>query len=219
MKKITNQYLTKEILKQKTSKKYGKQKWIIFAEELLNKGFKISLYEARRTFSKYLTVEKNGEQFKVRFSNHKPIKEREENNDCDFFVGVTNYKVTTTEDALQAVYTFFKEKEKKEMTTELQNVNLDELTKRMDELKDYKAKLDLEMKQTEKEIEKIELELANVLDKANVQSMDFGVYSFGWVEKSRRAFSQKAFGQVYPDLLEKFKIETTTKKLEFKINK
>ena len=117
-KKIKNEYLTKEILKKKTSKKYGKQKWIIFAEELLNKGYKISLYEARRTFSKYLTVEKDGKQFKVRFSNHKPIKEREENNDCDFFVGVTNFKVTTTEDALQAVYTFFKRKEQKKMITE-----------------------------------------------------------------------------------------------------
>lgn len=218
MKKITNQYLTKEILKQKTSKKYGKQKWIIFAEELLNKGYKISLYEARRTFSKYLTVEKGEKQFKVRFSNHKPIKEREENNDCDFFVGVTNYKVTTTEDALDAVYKYFKEKEKN-MTTELQNVNLDELTKRMDELKDHKARLDLEMKQTEKEIEKIELELINVLEKADALEMQYGVYSFGLVEKTRRAFSQKAFGQVYPELLEKFKIETTTKKLEFKINK
>lgn len=74
----------------------------------MNKGFKVSLYEARRTFSKYLTVERDEKKFKVRFSNHKPIKEREENNDCDFFVGVTNYKVTTTEDALKSVYTFFK---------------------------------------------------------------------------------------------------------------
>ena len=86
MKKITNKYLTFDLLKQKTSKKYGKAKWIIFAEELLHKGFKISLYEARRTFSKYLTVEKDGKYFKVRFSNHKPIKERELNNDCNFFV-------------------------------------------------------------------------------------------------------------------------------------
>ena len=105
------------------------------------------------------------------------------------------------------------------MTEDLQNVDLKELTLRMDELKDAKARLDFELKQVEKEIEKIELQLANVLEKAEVESMDFGVYSFGWVEKTRKAFSQKAFGQVYPDLLEKFKIETKSKSFEFKINK
>ena len=82
------------------------------------------------------------------------------------------------------------------MTEELQNVDLKELTLRMDELKDAKARLDFELKQVEKEIEKIELQLANVLEKAEVESMDFGVYSFGWLEKSRRPFSQKALGQV-----------------------
>ena len=222
MKKITNKYLTFELLKQKTSKKYGKQKWIIFAEELLNKGFKVSLYEARRTFSKYLTVEKDGKYFKVRFSNHKPIKERELNNDCDFFVGVTNYKVTTTEDALKAVYTFFEEKEKKNMTekeNELQNVDLKELTRQMDEFKLMEAELKFNLKKTQEEIEKIELQLANVLDKTGVESMDVGIFTFGWEVKTRKAFSQKAFAQVYPDLLEKFKLETETKKIVFKVNR
>ena len=220
MKKITNKYLTFDLLKQKTSKKYGKQKWIIFAEELLHKGFKISLYEARRTFSKYLTVEKDGKYFKVRFSNHKPIKERELNNDCDFFVGVTNYKVTTTEDALKAVYNFFEEKEKiKKTEKDLQSVDLKELTRQMDEFKLMEAELKFNLKKTQEEIEKIELQLQNVIEKAGVESMDFGIYSFGWEIKKRKAFSQKAFAQVYPDLLEKFKLETETKNFVFKINK
>lgn len=220
MKKITNKYLTFDLLKQKTSKKYGKAKWIIFAEELLNKGFKVSLYEARRTFSKYLTVEKDGKYFKVRFSNHKPIKERELNNDCDFFVGVTNYKVTTTEDALKAVYNFFEEKEKIKMTEkDLQSVDLKELTRQMDEFKLMEAELKFNLKKTQEEIEKIELQLQNVIEKAGVESMDFGIYSFGWEIKKRKAFSQKAFAQVYPDLLEKFKLETETKNFVFKINK
>lgn len=220
MKKITNKYLTFDLLKQKTSKKYGKQKWIIFAEELLHKGFKISLYEARRTFSKYLTVEKDGKYFKVRFSNHKPIKERELNNDCDFFVGVTNFKVTTTEDALDAVYKFFKEKEKKKMEKQqVADVDLKELTRQMDEFKLMEAELKFNLKKTQEEIEKIELQLQNVIEKAGVESMDFGIYSFGWEIKKRKAFSQKAFAQVYPDLLEKFKLETETKNFVFKINK
>ena len=105
------------------------------------------------------------------------------------------------------------------MTEELQSIDLKELTERMDVLKEQKARLDFESKQVDKEIEKIELELKNVINKAGVESMDFGIYSFGWVTKTRKAFSQKAFGQVYPDLLEKFKVETVTRKLEFKINR
>lgn len=81
------------------------------------------------------------------------------------------------------------------MTEELQSVDLKELTLRMDELKDAKARLDFELKQVDKEIEKIELQLANVLEKTGVTSMDFGVYSFGWVEKTRKAFSQKHLGK------------------------
>ena len=221
MKKITNKYLTFDLLKQKTSKKYGKQKWIIFAEELLHKGFKISLYEARRTFSKYLTVEKDGKYFKVRFSNHKPIKERELNNDCDLFVGVTNYKVTTTEDALQAVYEYFKkEKGEKNMTEkELQNVDLETLTKQMDDLKDLQARLKFDLKNTESEIEKIELQLANVLSKMGVDNMEFGIYSFGYEIKVAKRFNQKAFGQMYPELLEKFKLPSESKSFVFKVNK
>lgn len=220
MRKITNKYLTFEILEQKTSEKYGKAKWIIFSEELLKKGFKVSLYEARRTFSKYLTVEKDGLQYKVRFSNHKPAKEREKNNDCDFFVGVSNFKVTTTEDALDAVYNYFNEKEKKKMEKEqIADVDLKELTRQMDEFKLMEAELKFNLKKTQEEIEKIELQLQNIIQRAGVESMDFGIYSFGWETKTRKAFSQKAFAQVYPDLLEKFKLETETKSFVFKINK
>ena len=101
----------------------------------------------------------------------------------------------------------------------MQQVDLKELTSKMDELKDAKARLEFDLKQVEKEIEKVELELVNVLDKTGVERMDYGTYTFGWVEKTRKAFNQKAFGQVYPDLLEKFKLETTSRKFEFKINK
>lgn len=41
--------------------------------------------------------------YTVRFSDHAPNKKREKNGDCDFFVGVTNFKVTTTDDAIKAV--------------------------------------------------------------------------------------------------------------------
>ena len=90
---------------------YSKAKWILFCEALLEAGYKLSLYEARNTYSKYVTVIKDGRRFKVRFSNHKPIKHREIKGDCDFFVGVTNLGTTTTSEALKAVQDFFAKKE------------------------------------------------------------------------------------------------------------
>lgn len=88
---------------------YGIPKYIEFCEILLNDGFTLYLYEARKTVSKYITISFAGKSFKVRFSNHKPNLFREERGDCDFFVGVTNLGVTTTKDALKAVYEHFNE--------------------------------------------------------------------------------------------------------------
>ena len=101
----------------------------------------------------------------------------------------------------------------------MKDVNLEELTLKMDELKDLEARLKFDLKNTQEQIEKVELQLQNVIEKAGVNNMDYGVYTFGWEVKKRKAFSQKAFEQVYPDLLEKFKLETETKKFVFKINK
>lgn len=43
-------------------------------------------------------------------SNHRPIREREKNKDCDFFVGVTNFQVITAHDVALKVLKFFEEK-------------------------------------------------------------------------------------------------------------
>ena len=100
-----------------------------------------------------------------------------------------------------------------------EEINLTELTTQMDELKKQKAALEFDLKQCDDEIEKIELKLQNLLEKHGVESMDYGVYTFGWKVTTSRKFSQKAFGQVYPDLLEKFKLPSESRKFEFKINK
>lgn len=97
--------------------------------------------------------------------------------------------------------------------------NLKELTFQMDELKKQKAELEFMLKNNEKEIEKIELQLQNILSQTGADSMDYGIYTFGWKVTTSRRFNQKAFGQMYPDLLEKFKLPTENKKFEFKINK
>lgn len=97
--------------------------------------------------------------------------------------------------------------------------DLKQLTELMDSLKDQKARLEFELKQTDKEIGRIELILQNYLKRLGVESMDYGVYSFGWKTTVSNRFSQKAFGEAYPDLLEKFKLPSESKKFEFKINK
>lgn len=112
--KATNERVTQELLDARAQRSikagFGKQKWVMFCEELLKRGYTLELYEARRTVSKYITIshpDAPGKRFKVRFSNHEPIKYREIAGDCDFFVGRTHLSTTTTRDAYYAVVRFF----------------------------------------------------------------------------------------------------------------
>lgn len=105
--KVKNKKVTKTLLESKISKQYGKAKWIIFCEILLTEGYTLYLYEVSKTVSKYITISKGNQTFKVRFSNHKPAFSKEFNNDSDFYVGVTNFGITTYEDALCAVKKYF----------------------------------------------------------------------------------------------------------------
>ena len=116
--KATDLIVTKAFLDERVKalakKNYPKPKWIMFCETLLNAGYHITLYEARSTCSKYITIhEPNNKKFKIRFSNHRPNRFRESNKDCDFFVGVSNFNITTTEDALIAVEHWFTLNERK----------------------------------------------------------------------------------------------------------
>lgn len=80
---------------------YNIPKWITFSEELLKDGWSVKLYRAKTTVSKYLHVIKEDREYKIRFSNHKPNKRMEETNDADFYVGVSNKGIITTESLLQ----------------------------------------------------------------------------------------------------------------------
>ena len=87
---------------------YPKAKWIEFCEMMIERGFTVTLYEARQTFSKYVTVAGVGAApFKLRFSNHKPIRGRELDGDCDVFVGITHTGTRTTADAIAATLRHF----------------------------------------------------------------------------------------------------------------
>lgn len=98
-------------------------------------------------------------------------------------------------------------------------IDLDAITADMDLLKDEKARLTFELKNVEKEIEKRELQLVTALQQADVKTMDYGVYSFGWKTTKRKAFDQKLFKEKQPDLFNQYYIEKKSEKFEFKINK
>lgn len=97
-------------------------------------------------------------------------------------------------------------------------IDLDTITKEMDTLKDDRARLKFELNNVEKEIEKRELQLVALLSQTGVKSMDYGVYTFGLVEKSRTAFDQKLFKEEQPDMFNKYYITKTREDFQFKIN-
>ena len=105
-KKISQPYLEKVKSNFKTLG-YRPPRWSYFCEVMLIHGFRVYMYEAKNTNSKYVTIEKDKKTFKVRFSDHKPIFEREIKKDCDFFVGITNTGTRTTENAIQAALGWF----------------------------------------------------------------------------------------------------------------
>lgn len=76
-------------------KQYSTPKYLIFMKKMLEEGWKVRLYVAK--VSKYIFVLNEDKIYKVRFSNHKPYFDREEEGDCDFYVGVSHKQVSTTE--------------------------------------------------------------------------------------------------------------------------
>jgi hypothetical protein len=81
---------------------YKAPKYLLFIKTLLEAGWSVRLYEGgKRGVSKYIFVKKNEHIYKIRFSNHLPIKSKEENGDCDFYVGVSHHQTSTTEDIIK----------------------------------------------------------------------------------------------------------------------
>lgn len=87
-----------------TDNNYNVPKWIIFSEALLQRGWKVSVYYAKTTVSKYIYIEKGDIKKKVRFSNHKPNSRMESRQDADYYVGVSNNQVLRTEELLTKLY-------------------------------------------------------------------------------------------------------------------
>lgn len=98
-------------------------------------------------------------------------------------------------------------------------IDLDSITKRRDELMDLKARYNFELKQVEKEMETLDLQLIALLNQTGTEEMTYGTYVFGWKTTQRTAFDQKLFGEQYPDLLNQFKTTKENRVFNFKIAK
>lgn len=107
---ISNRYLERKKAKLAEGG-WPVSKWITFCEKMIAAGFSVFVYEAKSTRSKYIYVVQEKRSFKLRFSNHRPRSDSELIGDCDFYVGVSNSRVTTTDDAIVAVNTYFATKE------------------------------------------------------------------------------------------------------------
>lgn len=82
-------------------KGYNVPQWIRFCEAMLGLGLSVSLYRAKTTVSKYVHVAFPSGNVKVRFSNHRANKAKENLNDADYYVGVGNKYVLTTDELIQ----------------------------------------------------------------------------------------------------------------------
>lgn len=98
-------------------------------------------------------------------------------------------------------------------------IDLDLITRELDELKDTKARLNFELSKINKDIEIREMQLSALLDQMGVPSMDYGVYTFGIKEVTRTALDQKLLKEKYPQQYEACYLTKTSEKFEFKINK
>lgn len=96
-------------------------------------------------------------------------------------------------------------------------IDLDVITEKLDEEKKKRAELKFYLNSCEKEIEKLELQLIAVLSSNKVNEMVYKGYSFGWKDKTRKAFDQKLFQEEHQDLYEQYKTEKTTQVFEFKV--
>ena len=98
-------------------------------------------------------------------------------------------------------------------------IDLDAITSELDALKDQRARLKFELNNTEKEIEKRELQLVALLNQAKVDSMEYKIYSFGFKTVTRTAFDQRLFKEENPKLFDKYYLPKEQQKFDFKINK
>ena len=96
------------------------------------------------------------------------------------------------------------------------DVDLELITNEMDKLKQDKARYQFELKQVEKQIERLELTLIAVLNQAQVKDMEFNGYTFGFKETTRVSLDQKKLKELYPKQFEDCYLPKTKEDFYFK---
>jgi hypothetical protein len=96
MQELNKEYLDK-IKPNYLKNGYPVPKWIQFSEAMIDLGCQVELHQTQATVSKYIYLTKDNKKLKIRFSNHKANHQMETKQDCDYYVGVGNYGVVTTE--------------------------------------------------------------------------------------------------------------------------
>jgi hypothetical protein len=113
---------------------------------------------------------------------------------------------------------YLKDLEEENMGNKIE-IDLDAITQRRDELMDLKARYSFELKQVEKEMETLDLQLIALLEQTGTDEMQYGTYKFGWVVKSRTALDQKYLKEHYADIAAQCTFTKESKNFDFKINK
>lgn len=84
--------------------RYETPKYLLFMKWAIENKYLVKLY--RCGVSKYIFLIKDNDVIKIRFSNHKPIKWRELEEDCDYYVGISNLQTTTTDQIINKISKF-----------------------------------------------------------------------------------------------------------------
>jgi len=96
-------------------------------------------------------------------------------------------------------------------------IDLDAITKRRDELMDLKARYSFELKQIEKEVESLDLQLIALLNQTGTDEMQYGNYYFGWKTTTRTALDQKYLKEHFADIAQKCTFTKENRIFNFKL--
>lgn len=80
---------------------YPVPKWIKFCETMIKHGWRVKVYQAYKTVSKYIYIRKGKFEYKVRFSNHMPAEDSDNFERSDFYVGISRGGKINTESLIE----------------------------------------------------------------------------------------------------------------------
>ncbi|MBR4122992.1 MAG: hypothetical protein IKY45_03800 [Clostridia bacterium] len=109
-----------------------------------------------------------------------------------------------------------REYEEEQMANKIE-IDLEAITKRRDELMDLSARYNFELKQVEKEMESLDLQLIALLNQTGTEEMQYGNYSFGWKTTKRTALDQKYLKEHFADIAKQCTFTKENRVFDFKL--